>query len=72
MIEIDKDKHVIPDIPATINKYPYRTMEIGESFSVPVAFLNRVSSGKSQAGKRLNRKFSGKVVGDIYRVWRVA
>lgn len=72
MIEIDKENYAAPQGMGACNKYPFRTMKIGESFSVPVQKYASVNSAKSQAGKRMNRKFTGKIIGDIFRVWRVA
>lgn len=71
MIEIDKEKHAMPDAARVTSKYPWNTMEVGDSFSVPASKYNTVNSAKSQVGKRLGRTFTGKVIGDIYRVWRV-
>jgi hypothetical protein len=41
-------------------KYPWRTLEIGETFFVHVADANRhaIRCGAHQAGARLGRKFS--------------
>lgn len=72
MIEIDKEKHAIPTSKGFKTKYPWRTMEVGDSFSVPVSLYNSLNSAKSQVGRRLGRKFIGKIIGDIYRVWRIA
>ena len=72
MMEIDKRKYPIPDTSKRELKYPWKTMEVGDSFSVPVSQYNNVNSSKSQVGKRIGRKFTGKIIGDIYRVWRIA
>lgn len=52
--------------------YPYESMEIGDSFSVPVASRAKVLNANYRAGKRLHMKFVARTEGDVVRVWRVA
>ena len=55
-------------------KYPWKTMEVGQSFYLAGGNLDTMRSGCSSAGKRLNRKFVARRAdrdGGI-RVWRLA
>lgn len=54
------------------SKYPFRAMEVGDSFFVPGGNGNRVSSSATMAGKRTARKFMLRCVDGGVRVWRVA
>lgn len=53
-------------------KYPFRAMEVGDSFFVPGGDRNRVGSSATMAGKRTARKFMLRCVDGGVRVWRVA
>ena len=48
-------------------KYPYRDLEVGDSFFVP----GIKTTGASDAGKRLGLKFTQRRVDGGMRVWRV-
>ena len=52
--------------------YPYESMEVGDSFSVPVASRAKVLNANYRAGKRLSMKFVARTEGDVVRVWRVS
>lgn len=72
MIEIEKG---IP-IPAVkrhrSDKYPWRTMGIGDSFLILGKKPGCAVSIARVAGRRCGRKFSVRAVEGGYRVWRVA
>jgi len=51
--------------------YPYETMAVGDSFTVPVEARPKVLNANYKASKRLNMKFMARTKGDIVRVWRV-
>lgn len=52
--------------------YPYRDMEIGDSFFVPNGKLNTINTANHRAGKRLGWKFSARKQDSGIRVWRTA
>lgn len=64
MISIDKR---IP-LPDRSTKYPWREMEIGDSFCCNTEVIR---SGAVSAGKRYGLKFTVKKEGDHFRVWRI-
>ena len=78
MYEIDKGVEIPP--PNTTNGsrriYPFREMEIGDSFLVPVdgdkkLQQARIGSAASYYGKRNNKRFVTRTVDGGARVWRV-
>ena len=52
-------------------KYPWESMEIGDSFLATVT-LSTMSSVANRAAKRTGRKFSCRTTKDGIRVWRIA
>lgn len=71
MIEIEKGIEM-PDRPlGKPPKYPWREMEVGDSFFVPNMNTADFGGGASTAGKRLGKKFSCRREGNGVRVWRV-
>jgi hypothetical protein len=58
--------------PGKGGKYPWSTMEIGESFFVPDSDGGAPHTAAHAAGRRLGRKFTTKKVDGGRRVWRVA
>lgn len=65
-IKIDKE---IP-IPVR-NKWPFASMQVGDSFAVSRDIKSRLYSAVYFARKQLGHKFVTKQVGDIVRCWRV-
>jgi hypothetical protein len=65
-------------VPAPLPRksYPFRGMDVGQSFFVHDASRNAVDTASAQAGRRLERKFSVRaatkngVAG--FRVWRIS
>ena len=57
-------------------KYPWREMEVGDSFFVSTVSMGALSAQGQQAGLRLNRKFKTKTFIENgvkgVRVWRIA
>lgn len=74
MYEIEKGiklpEPIIPGRPAS--KYPWRKMNIGDSFFVPVneVKLSSLYTMASHAGGYHNKKFTVRKVTDGFRVWR--
>jgi len=60
----------------TATKYPFRSMDVGDSFAVPVngdkKTQVRVAVSARIAGKRVNKQFVTRRSGEVVRVWRVA
>ena len=53
-------------------KYPWDTMEVGESFIAQCKNINSLSTARNNAERRYNRKFSCRTTPEGVRVWRVA
>ena len=58
--------------PRVVYSYPYEEMDVGDSFTVPVAASQKVLNANYRASKRLGLKFMAKTEGDIVRIWRTA
>ena len=73
MIEaIEKEAGVaIPKL-RVVYAYPYESMEVGDSFAVPLTARAKVLNANYRAGKRLAMKFVARTEGEVVRVWRVA
>ena len=67
-IEIDKNIPIPPE--KKRNVYPYKVMEVGESFFVPTGKLQIVCNANYRTGKQLGRKFIARKDGEGVRVWR--
>lgn len=75
MIPIDKDVPLPQDAHAqyrTNAKYPWKTMEVGDSFEVPNLKVTSAGPMASMAGKRLGRKFTARATPNGSRIWRIA
>lgn len=59
MIEIDKGVPLPPRSRANVRRiYPWREMEIGDSFFVPGKTANQMSPSCGRVGRELNAKFA--------------
>jgi len=68
MFKIDKNV----ELPTVKSTYPYKDMEIGDSFEFPISERNKVSSSCSIYGKNNNRKYAVRSISDSrYRCWRI-
>ena len=67
-IEVEKNIPIPPE--KKRNVYPYKVMEIGESFFVPAGKLQIVCNANYRTGKLLDRKFIARKDGEGVRVWR--
>jgi len=72
MITIDKNIERPAEQASYESKYPWRHMEIGNSFFVSVVLPGSIRSSASSAGKKHRMKFSVHREGDGFRVWRIA
>ena len=70
ILEIQKGM-LLPS-PRVVYAYPYESMEVGDSFTVPVVARAKVLNANYMASKKLGFKFSSKSEGELLRVWRVA
>jgi len=52
------------------SKYPWRDLEVGDSFLVPDTTSERFGPQAREAGLRLGRKFTVRKVEEGVRVWR--
>ena len=52
------------------NVYPYKSMEIGESFFIPTGKIQIVCNANYRTGKQLNKKFIARKDKEGVRVWR--
>lgn len=51
-------------------KYPFESMEVGDSFFIKDTKVKTISRTCCQHGKRLSRKFASRTVDGGVRVWR--
>ena len=60
------------DVPKSVirHKYPYKIMEVGDSFFVPDGKLNQICNGNYRVGKQLGWKFVARTENGGVRVWR--
>ena len=72
MQAIELERGIGMPIPRVVYSYPYEEMDVGDSFTVPVAARQKVLNANYRAGKRLGLRFMAKTEGDVVRVWRVA
>ena len=72
MLEIRLEKQVAMPRLRTVYNYPYQAMEVGDSFTVPVADRAKVLNANYRAFKTLSIKLQAKTQGDVVRVWRTA
>jgi hypothetical protein len=66
-MEVSKDVPVPPDK----RRYPYKVMEVGDSFFVDGGRLQVVCNNNYRTGKKLERKFIARCEKEGVRVWRV-
>jgi hypothetical protein len=67
-MELTKDVPVPPDK----RRYPYRVMDVGDSFFVAEGRLQVVCNNNYRVGKKLGRKFVARREESGVRVWRVS
>lgn len=71
MIKIDKNK----PMPETRLTYPFRSMEVGDSFFVPGKTTRAMAGAVAGARKRLGLKFAARTITENrvtgVRIWRV-
>ncbi len=70
-MQIDKDIPPPSETRGRPAKYPFATMEVGDSFLSPEP-VARMSPAASYAGKRGGMRFTVRAEGAGARVWRIA
>lgn len=70
MMQVDKNIP-LPNAKTSGNKYPWRQMEVGDSFLVQNREHANVCSVAANAGKRYGMKFATRKEADGVRVWRI-
>ena len=66
------EKNVPMPKTSRVSKYPFDKLEVGDSFLVAGGKKGTVAAAANAAAKRLERKFTVRVVEDGVRVWRIA
>lgn len=72
--KIEKGVPILETRGTRTEEYPFRDLEIGDSFLIPSPSSKEKQSILSQAynrGKKLNRRFVTRTVPEGLRVWRV-
>ena len=72
MLEIEREQGYAMPTPRVVYAYPYESMDIGDSFAVPVVARAKVLNANYRAGKRLKKVFIARTEGEIVRIWRIA
>ena len=70
MINLEVDK-LVP-LPEGKKRYPYKEMDIGDSFFVDAGKLQVVCNANYRASKRLGMQFIARKDSGGVRVWRVS
>ena len=70
MVSIDIQKNIPIPPEKKRNVYPYKDMEIGESFFVPTGKIQIVCNANYRTGKQLGKKFIARKENEGVRVWR--
>jgi len=67
-----KDGEPVPHRKAPNIRYPWHSLEVGQSFLVPLDKRETVAAGATDFGKRHKRKFTIRTSPAGVRVWRTA
>ena len=70
--EIEKNIPIAAGYQKADRKYPFKSMEIGDSFAVVGEEKHTVRAAAYAYGKSRNMKFRTRRDGDKMRVWRIA
>ena len=66
-LQIEKD---VPIVMSKRMTYPYKEMDVGDSFFVPNGKMQTLSNANWRVGKKLGVKFTARQVEGGVRVWR--
>lgn len=70
MINVGLDKDV--PLPEARKRYPYREMEVGDSFFVEGGGIQNICNQNYRTGKKLGKSFIARKEDNGVRVWRVS
>ena len=70
MISVGLDKDV--PLPEARKRYPYREMEVGDSFFVEGGGIQNICNQNYRTGKKLGKSFIARKEEGGVRVWRVS
>lgn len=70
MISVGLDKDV--PLPEARKRYPYKEMEVGDSFFVEGGGIQNICNQNYRTGKKLGRSFIARKEEGGVRVWRTA
>tara|TARA_Y100000310_G_scaffold276062_1_gene292960 strand:- start:398 stop:613 length:216 start_codon:yes stop_codon:yes gene_type:complete len=70
MIKIDKDIPV-PEQRRNGEKYPFKHMAVGDSFTLPVEYYNRVNTAMSRWHRGTTWRFTMRNLKTEVRIWRI-
>ena len=68
---ITVEKNVELPVTRVRNSYPYKQMEVGDSFFVDNTKMQIVCNANYRANKSLGKKFIARREGNGVRVWRI-
>ena len=71
MIDVEKNIPLPPPARGNGEKYPWRSMNVGDSFFIPGASSRKTGAHTNAAGKRTGFKFTSRAVDGGVRIWRV-
>ena len=71
-VKIEKNVPVPERYSRSSAKYPWNTMEVGDSFLSHVSKIACLVSARAQAERKTGRKFITRTTPEGVRVWRVA
>jgi len=72
MLEISVERRVPMPALRRVYAYPYESMAIGDSFTVPKTDRAKVLNANYRASKRLGIRLQSKTQDDVVRTWRVS
>ena len=72
MLKIDKNVPMPRPDASPVAKYPWRDMEVGDSFFVAGKTMKQFAGIPGSASRKYGKKFSARSVEGGVRVWRVA
>ena len=70
-MKIDKDIPFPPSLAGAKSSYPWKELEVGDSFFTANGNTKTLSVGCSVHGARMGRKFRARKVDGGTRVWRI-
>lgn len=65
------DSHV--PLPSSVNKYPFKSMAVGDSFTMPIDMRSKLQVAAYIHGKANSKKFTVRIdrSANVVRCWRI-